>query len=166
VNFGIWDVPGSARTHTGPVPQQPHSLDASRVEDLRDGDRKIGFQNRRCRFAATEVAGFDIYIIVQTKDGYRFGLRVDDPILRDFSLGIIIALINQIPFRLVLANNLQGQVGGEWVMNVDFDVMNMDYDKRGSFDDVFGHENVPHSRISGARQQVQAVAAGIVRNCG
>src|SRR5260370_14571456 len=89
------------------------NADSISVEQLSDGNGECRKQDRCRQIAAPVGAGFFVSLSAQPENGDRFRLRVNNPVFRNMGLGIIGAFVNQIPFRLIGADNFQGQVGAE-----------------------------------------------------
>src|SRR5438270_11501673 len=74
-------------------------------------DGESGQDHRGRRVAPTKYAVLNIGSSIERQYGYRLVVGIDDPVLGHFALGIVMAFVDQIARRLVLAHNLQGQVG-------------------------------------------------------
>ena len=59
----------------------------------------------------SKLAVSSIRLAFQLEHDNRLASRVDDPILRDASLGVFVALGDQVPARIVLTDDLYDQIG-------------------------------------------------------
>ena len=81
------------------------------IEHLPDIDAE-SVENRRCRtFVPLELAVLHVCLAseLQHRDRLRFG--IDDPILGDATFRVVMALLDEVAFRVVGADNLKDKVG-------------------------------------------------------
>jgi hypothetical protein len=76
---------------------------------------------------------FDVGITIEGKDGDRLRQRVDDPVFGHATLGIVVALVDQITLGLVGVDDFDNEVGPEPVAVLSPGIAFVEEDKQIGF---------------------------------